>query len=421
MFLSPSVIEIQVARPDDETPSIAMPTSLCLLRHISTIASGVQRLSLFIRNNDDDEREVDPDATWFWEPPLHSSLRSLAALQELTCTQVVLAVETFSVIASLTSLSVLNIWMDGGTSDFWDSPYRKYLPPNPFPALKHFSMRGVDAVDSWFVLGSLAFQNLPSLRLGLEYHPDPDMAGPGDDPWEYELIELIAKTCPRLTELRIDFDEDGRYDEPRNLFAPAERGGDAIMAMSKLPLETLYISSALLGDTCESFPIDSKYCADYLMTAWPQLTRVHLPHFVGHFDSLYEFSQLPNLEELTLRLFLDCFSFEEGNFNYDTDLDEIETGSAPLSTLSTSYMMLLSEVASDLTARALLHFWPNLERIALRLDPDDPVGDYSSILDDLEETNQEIQKLRDSGSDSSSGSSSSSNPSSDGSESSVQL
>ncbi|KAG9121438.1 hypothetical protein FRC07_002606 [Ceratobasidium sp. 392] len=424
-FLAPTILEIRVFRSVDESPLMHMPTVLSLLKHVSTIVPQIQQLSVFIEHEDYLRPDDDADVLGFWEPSWYSYFKNLSALRELTCTEAVLVPKAFSTIARLTSLSVLNIWVEGGAYTVWASLNQNCIPPNPFPALRHFSMRGAHAGDVCIVLDCLAFPHLSSLRIGIDVQADNDPLANG--PWEYQLVELITRACPRLADLRIDFDESDRYDEPCNLLLPAKNGSNAIMVMSKLPLETLYISSAILGDTCESFPIDSKYCADYLMTAWPQLTRVHLPRFLGNFNCLYEFSQLPNLEELTLRLLFDYPSFEENGFNYGTDLDELEFGTAPLNTLGTSYLMNPSEVESDHTARALLHFWPNLERISLRLDPDDPVEDYSDILDDLDEINQEIQKLRESSTSSSSGSNfesesgSSSSSGSDGSESSVQL
>ncbi|KAG9121478.1 hypothetical protein FRC07_002558 [Ceratobasidium sp. 392] len=309
--LPPNLVQLTSV---DESPLMHMPKALSLLKHVSTIVPQIQQLSGFIEHEDYFRPDDDDAVLGFWEPSWHSYFKNLSALRELTCTEAVLVPKAFS----------------GGAYTVWASLNRKCIPPNPFPALKHFSMRGAHAGDVCIVLDCLAFPHLSSLRIGIDVQADNHPLA--DGPWEYQLVELITRACPRLADLRIDFDESDQYDEPCNLLLPAKNGSDAIMVMSKLPLETLYICSAILGDTYEPFPIDSKYCADHLMTAWPQLTRVHLPRFLGNFNCLYEFSQLPNLEELTLRLLLDYHSFEEDGLNYDTDLDEIETGSAPLST-----------------------------------------------------------------------------------------
>ncbi|KAG8714473.1 hypothetical protein FRC09_017571 [Ceratobasidium sp. 395] len=235
-------------------------------------------------------------------------------------------------------------------------------------------MRMADATGIFLVLDCLPFPHLSSLRLGIEQQPEPD---PLDNvPWEYQIVKLIVKGCPRLKELRIDFDETGSYPQPCNLLAPV-KDGDAIKLMSTLPLETLYLSSAALGNISGVPNGDLPYKAGYLMAAWPQLTKLHMPHFIGDFKRLYEFSQLPNLQELTLGLNLT----DNWRPYYDTaNLNNLSAGSSPLRVLGASYKTDASGTLSRFTASALLRFWPNLEQIDLRLDPDDMDDDYSQIL-----------------------------------------
>ncbi|KAG8741633.1 hypothetical protein FRC12_015606 [Ceratobasidium sp. 428] len=388
-FLAPAILEIQVVRTASEAPLIHLPTASSLLKHVSTVASGVQRLSLFIEHEDYYRPEEDADVIGFWEPLLQCCLGNLTALQELTCTEAVLDPEVFSVMAQLPNLRVLNIHAIGGAYSVWAALDRKCVPPNPFPALKHFSMRASHAADISIVLHCLAFPNLSSLRLGIEEQPDADHII--DDPaWEHEVIEPIVEGCPHLNELRIDFDEAYVYPQPCDLLASV-KNSDAIKSMSKLPLETLYLSSAALGEIPETPDAALSYSAQYLMAAWPRVTRIHMPHCVGDFKGLYEFSQLPNLQELTLDLHLDCWSLQyvgEG-------LDHLTPGSSPLRVLGASYKTYISSLTLLLYYdRALLHFWPNLEQISLHLDPDDPDEGYSDILDDIEEVNGAIKSFR---------------------------
>ncbi|KAG8769606.1 hypothetical protein FRC12_004844 [Ceratobasidium sp. 428] len=396
MFLAPTVLELQVVRPNDHFPSISLPMALYLLRHISMIAPAIQRLFLIIESeiHDDFPLDNDLDIAWSWEPPLHDCLRSLTTLRELTCTDMIFVPQTISAIARLSNLDVLNIWVDGMDPSIMLYENQKCIPANPFPSLRQLSIRWADAGTVFTTFKCLTLQNVSSLRLGIEHRAEDEEIMAGDS-WEDQLVELIAKSCPRLTDLRIDFNG---YPKPRNLLKPSESGNTAVMAMSKLQLDSLYISSALLGDMGESFPIqNSIYNASYLMIAWPKITKIHLPQHWGHFNCLYEFSQLPNLQELTLRLGLDYANFDgDMGFNYRDNLDELPTGSSPLRTLGASWLTNTSEVGAKPTARTLLHFWPNLERITFRLDPDDPAEheDYPAVLADIDETNEAIKKFR---------------------------
>ncbi|KAG8696476.1 hypothetical protein FRC09_008487 [Ceratobasidium sp. 395] len=372
-----------------------MSTALYFLRHLSAIAPGIQRLLLPIQSvSDDDPLDEFAEVVRFWEPPLYDYLGTFTALRELTCTEMFLIPETFSAIARLNNLNVLNIWVDSADPRITLDPDQKCTPASAFPALEQLSIRNADVADTLTVLECSMFQKVSSLRLGIECQPEDEEVASGD-PWEYHLIELIARACPRLTDLRIDFDECHQYDEARNLLWPSRSESDALMAMSKLPLETVYISSANLVSTDLNFPIDPIYNADYLMIAWPQVTRIHLPRLLGQFPCLYEFSRLPNLQELTLRLMLNYFSFNEDDFNFQDDLDKLPTGSSPLRILGASSMTWDIEVESDLTARTLLHFWPSLEQIAFLLDPDTVEDEYHRrVIADIDETNRAIKKLR---------------------------
>ncbi|KAG8714474.1 hypothetical protein FRC09_017572 [Ceratobasidium sp. 395] len=370
--------------------------ALYLLRHISMIAPAIQRLSLTIESeiHDDFPLDNDLDIAWSWEPPLHDCLRSLNTLQELTCTDMIFVPQAFSAIARLSNLNVLNIWVDGMDPCIMLNENKNCMPADPFPSLRQLSICRADAASIFLAFEYLTFQNVSSLRLGIGHQPlDEDVMGGYSH--ECQLAKLIAKSCPRLTDLRIDFNG---YPQPRNLLEPSESGNTAVMAMSRLPLDSLYISSALLGNMGESFPIkNSIYNASYLMIAWPKITKIHLPQLWGHFNCLYEFSRLPNLQELTLRLGLDYANFNGYiGFNYKDNLDELLTGSSSLRILGASWLTNTSEVGAKPTARILLHFWPNLERIAFRLDPDDPAEhkDYPAVLADIDETNEAIKKLR---------------------------
>ncbi|KAG8681784.1 hypothetical protein FRC09_017232, partial [Ceratobasidium sp. 395] len=220
-FLAPTTLGIQVFRPTvNNTPLMSMPAASNLLKHVSTVAPGVQRLSLFIQHEEYYQSEGDADVIGFWEfSPLQYYLGNLTALQELTCTEAALAPEVFSIIAQLPNLRVLNIYPIGRAYSVWASLNRKCVPLNPFPALEHFSMRVALTGDVLTVLGCLAFPNLSSLRLGIGQRPNPDYAI-DDQVWEYEIVELIAEGCPHLKELRIDFDETHSYRELRNLLTP---------------------------------------------------------------------------------------------------------------------------------------------------------------------------------------------------------
>ncbi|KAG8713457.1 hypothetical protein FRC09_018686, partial [Ceratobasidium sp. 395] len=62
-----------------------MSTALYLLRHLSVIAPGIQRLSLPIQSvSDHDPVDKFAEVVRFWEPPLYDYLGKLTALRELT-------------------------------------------------------------------------------------------------------------------------------------------------------------------------------------------------------------------------------------------------------------------------------------------------------------------------------------------------
>ncbi|KAG9076072.1 hypothetical protein FS749_012189 [Ceratobasidium sp. UAMH 11750] len=341
----------------------------------------IQRLSLFIEEERFRRPEEDADMMGFWELPLSDCFKDLPALQEITSTQAILGADVFRVVSGLAELKVLDIWEHGGFRGIWEKPDPKSFPLNPFPALEHFSMRYTDAKRVWSIFECPVFSNLSSLRLGFYIRPIPEEAG--DAPWEYQLIQLIARACPRLTALNIVFDEYRVQDDPADLLELAPDGGTALSSMSKLPLQTVHLSNAVLGLEPNSIR------ADALQLAWPLVTELSMPHLLAGFEELYKFSQLPDLQELTLRLYL-----EEGSLK--DDFFERPIGSSSLRTLRGSIETYIDVDEPDIAAKALLHCWPNLEEVVYHISADDPAPDDDSDdpTSDIAEINRELQKLR---------------------------
>ncbi|KAG8730019.1 hypothetical protein FRC10_003204 [Ceratobasidium sp. 414] len=392
-FLSPSLLDIHVVgEPTGELPLVHPRVALSLLKHISELAPMTQRLSVYIEDEDEVRLDEDSEMIVFWEPQLQSCFKNLRSLRELTSTAAVITPEMLPIVASLAYLEVLNIQLPcDGSMGVWKTVDPKSLPANPFPALKHFSLCGADAGEAWIVLDYSAFPNVPSLRLELDHYPTPDELGPGttQPPWEYQLIKLIVRTCPHLTNLDINFDESDH--SPCNLRSPSN-GWNALLLMSKFPLQTVCISSAAFGLIGDSDVVTR----DELRVAWPHVTRLSMPHLEAHFNLLYGFSQLPNLQELTLRLYLECDSIDDSFF-------ERPTGSLSLRMLRGSACMFLVEAEAKEAARALHHCWPNLEGV--EVDPaggDEDYGeDHEALLaEQLDEVNREIELLQESRSDS---------------------
>ncbi|KAG9093658.1 hypothetical protein FS749_013994 [Ceratobasidium sp. UAMH 11750] len=326
------------------------------------VAPEVRHLSLFIEGEQLGRPEEDVDMMGFWEPPLSGCFKNLPTLQAITSTEAMLGADVLWIVAGLPELKVLDIWMRGGFTEIWDELDPKSLPSNPFPALEHFCMRGADTDEVWTVLRHPLFGNLSSLRLS--FHERPTREEAVDEPWEYQLIELIAQASPRLTSLNIEFDESHVYFELSDLLDPTSNGSSAL---------------------------DFQYSirSDDLKLAWPLVTKLSMPRLKARFKELYKFSQLSSLQELTVLLDLQADSLEDNFF-------ERPTGSSSLHTLRASTLMWPCNTEPDISAKALLHCWPNLERVVFHIGADDPPyrNYYNSRMSDMiNEINHELQNF----------------------------
>ncbi|KAG9091431.1 hypothetical protein FS749_016549 [Ceratobasidium sp. UAMH 11750] len=113
-----------------------------------------------------------------------------------------------------------------------------------------------------------------------------------------------------------------------------------------------------------------------------------MPYMLAGFKELYEFSQLPNLQLLTLGLYLK-------RDNLDNNFFQQPIGSSPLRTLRGSAEMF-TNTPPRISARALLHCWPNLEEVVFDMGADDAPLDDDIDNDptfDIANINQELQNL----------------------------
>ncbi|KAG8716726.1 hypothetical protein FRC08_008925 [Ceratobasidium sp. 394] len=340
MFLSPSLLDILVVRkPTGEFSLIHAPAAPSLLKHISELAPKTKRLSVYIEDDDLYRSDEELEMVAFWGPRLETYFKPLEYLRELTSTDAVLTPEVLPVIASLPNLEVLNVHRpNDGSMGVWESLDPESLPSNPFPALKHFSLCGTVAGEACLVLEYSLFSNLSSIQLTLDHYPTETELGPGNTiPWEYQLIEILVRACPHLTNLDLNLNESGH--SVCNLRSPYN-GRNALLLMSKLPLRTVCISSADFGLIDDSDIVTRHE----LGTAWPLVTKLSMPHLEAQFRQLYEFSQLPNLEELTLRLYLEQYSVDEGFF-------EEPVGCSSLHTLRGSVWMFFVECTIPYAAK----------------------------------------------------------------------
>ncbi|QRV83214.1 hypothetical protein RhiJN_11230 [Ceratobasidium sp. AG-Ba] len=379
-FLAPSLVDIRIVKPTSNKLSLLkLPMALNLLRYISSTVPDLQKLSIFIPEIQYDDK--DSQMICFWEPSLSSYLGTFTSLKELASTNIVLQPDVLPTIASLRKLEVLDIQGDREPSSDGVHQYidQKTLPLNPFPKLTSFFWRGTDGNGCIILFECRAFQNLSLLHL--YFDGPPDLPEDLMDIWQCALFDVIAKACPKLSDLRIDF------TELYNLRKSPKDTKSAILSMSKLPLDTVYLSWADFGDgfnLLDSFDLKS---------IWPLVTKLSLPHLQTNFMGLYKLSRLPKLEYLVA-----CLYFE-GDY-YDDFYNAQPLGTSPLRQLNGSnYRMYYSEVAARDAAETLLKFWPNIERIYRdmsnipegTLDDDE---DPQELIDDLEEINGEIERLR---------------------------
>ncbi|KAG9074016.1 hypothetical protein FS749_014468 [Ceratobasidium sp. UAMH 11750] len=112
-----------------------------------------------------------------------------------------------------------------------------------------------------------------------------------------------------------------------------------------------------------------------------------MPHLLAGFEELYEFSRLPNLQELTLGLGL-----EEDDL--DDDFFKRPIGSSSLRTLRVFADTYL-RIAPNTAAKALLHCWPNLE-VLFHIGADDPArhDNPNGSRSHIDAINRELQQLR---------------------------
>ncbi|KAG8687136.1 hypothetical protein FRC08_012146 [Ceratobasidium sp. 394] len=377
-FLAPSILDIRVIRTLDLLPPVRIQIARDILTRICEITPKIQRLSLFIGEERIDRPE-DADMAHRGELPLSDCFKNLPALQEITSTEAILGADVFRALSGLAQLKALDIWVDGRFVGIWERLDPRSLPSNPFPALERFSMGYTDASRVWAIFERPVFIKLSSLRLGFNRWPRPEEGGAMHR--ERQLIELIARACPQLTDLYIIFDEERTRDELVNLLELAPDGGTALSSMSKLPLKTVHLSGAVLG-----YPDDDPIHADALQLAWPLVTELSMPDQQVRFDELYEFSQLPNLELLTVGLV-----WEQGD-----DFFEQPIVSSSLRTLRGSAATYL-DTAPDVFASILHHCWPNLEEVVFHMGVDDPPlddSDRDDIMFKINEINRALQRRR---------------------------
>ncbi|KAG8711939.1 hypothetical protein FRC08_015228 [Ceratobasidium sp. 394] len=381
-FLAPSTLDVRVIRTLRRLSPVRIQIARRILTRISEIAPNIQRLSLFTAAEGIDS-PGDAGMASLLELPLSDCFKNLPALQEITSTEAILGANVFRAVSGLAELKVLDIWVFGQIGAIWEELDLSSLPLNPFPALEHFSIRGTDFERDRSIFSTLPlFSNLSSLQLGFNVRPTPQEEGAA--PWEYQLIELIARECPRLTALNIVFDEDLDHQDSADLLKLAPDGGTALSSMSKLPLKTVHLSNAVLGPLAGPNSVR----ADALQLAWPLVTELRMPHLRAGFEELYKFSQLPNLQELALGL-----NLRRNRLNDDFFGRPI--GSSSLRTLRGSTITDIN-TAPDISARALRHCWPNLEEVVFYIGPNDPLDqdDYDEPMSDIREINQELQRLR---------------------------
>ncbi|QRV97400.1 hypothetical protein RhiJN_25419 [Ceratobasidium sp. AG-Ba] len=380
-FLSPVLVDIRVVDlPGRDLPLLRNEMALALLKHISKLASGLRRLSIFIELTDQSGGiEENSQHIAFWEPSLPDCFATLGSLREISSTSQLLQPDLLPTIASLKHLEVLKIRDDGMSAGVF-LPFRLVeLLDNPFPVLRQLSWFGSDAEETCHVLEGLVLKNLSRLDLG--FTNAPELYDHHHNYWQHQLFKLISEVCPQLTSLSIDFDNS--YD----LFDSAGRSTNAedmLNYMGRMPLDIVHISQACLGDDFEE--VDS----EALAAAWPLVTKLSLPDTTATLEGIYKLSRLPKIEVLILKPYFEGIS--EAFF-------ERTAGVSPLHTLKASTSSVyLSEMDTDEAARALVHCWPKIEHYGLDVRPGedfvDEGGHEEIMMREANEINAEIQRLR---------------------------
>ncbi|KAG8745919.1 hypothetical protein FRC10_006723 [Ceratobasidium sp. 414] len=340
-FLSPTLVKIAVIpfSPNQHT-LISYLEASTLLRYIDTTCPSLKHLSLFPNREDAASYKTSQydghTVMHFWDSSLPRQLARLQSLRELHTTTEVLMPHALSHLAGLPHLETLAIYPT--THPF--TPKKRTLD-NPFPALQRFILNWAHHTLFAEVWQLRVFEHVTSLALTFVTHPKT----PNEEVlWTSSLMALIRDNSPNLTSLSIDFHfacgcGNTTDISPRSVILP----------MKELPLHELELVSARLK------PLNTTDAWSLVPTVWSQLTVLKLPDELVAARELMWFSELLNLEHLTV------------NLSLSTPLPEL--ASVPSDETNMRFSTLQSSQAADITgdihviARWLLSLWPTLKSV----------------------------------------------------------
>jgi hypothetical protein len=287
-FLSPSLTDIDIIGSSSYVPLLSYSESSTLFRYITGSCPDLKRLSLFPDSDTlDSSNETHRAVVDFWDSDFSCHLGEMRSLHRLTSTTVVLMPDALGNLASLPGLERLFIYPAS-------SPLTVVGPAakGSFPTLKHFGLFAFSHTLFANVWRLGFFTHLTSLELGFTTRPDSDVTEGLQ--WISRLMPLICNACPDLSKLSIDFGVSFSTGYEKVVVVGF---ASVLHPMRELPLQELSLIGVSLDDH------DTKIHS-LIPTVWTKLTILNMPDEMGSAQSLYWFSELPNLKRLIMYLYL---------------------------------------------------------------------------------------------------------------------
>ncbi|KAF8598204.1 hypothetical protein BDV93DRAFT_526901 [Ceratobasidium sp. AG-I] len=349
-FLSPSLVNIEAADYFQDTPLISYLEASTLLRHITAICTNLEVLSLFPDSDRPDTTVGEVRDTRamldLWDSSLPQYLDQMVLLRQLTSTSEVLQPGALEQLAKLTRLESLVIHSATAALQASDA-----VSEYTFPSLRHFELHSYNHifVDNIWRFGF--FKALTSLTLYFFVFPDVDEP---QQAWGSRLISMICDASPSLVKLEIDFNGGEDMEERRFLVGSLP----LLQPMRNLFLDDLFLRGASLGEYSDEI-------YSVVPTVWTNLTVLEMPDQKGTPQTLYWFSELPNLKRLSLWLTLQT-----------PEPDTMRISNPKNYCFETLESTGNVEITGDMLqiTRWLLSLWPTLKQVNWDFDCDDDTG-----------------------------------------------
>ncbi|KAG9125897.1 hypothetical protein FRC07_005719 [Ceratobasidium sp. 392] len=326
-FLSPSLTGILVeVGSDDDLPLVSSLVAKSLLGHIEATCYNLQKFQFFPEpaiDRDDTRREVNElSFADFWEPSFFERLGKFR-LRKLGCTTEILSSEWIHVLSELSQLNSLELYTV--QSNITGSK------PASLPYLEHLgiylaSPSGVEKIAKLGLLGGLN-----SLSMSLR-----DSESPVVEFWEKNIALLISHNSPKLTKLRLGFEDLYGCMPHMSSFRP----------LASLPIAEVCLTGTIATDEED---------LENLAEIWPSVTRLEIcsSDWEVELNELHYFTQLPLLQHLTL--------FVSGYNNPNSTGPFSPSPALQTFDMANGSIGVVFDVS--LVAQYLLSLWPNLQQV----------------------------------------------------------